>query len=636
MQSELETPQDFTVRKFYSYPGPNFYLNRAALVFNLYLDPNGRSVNFYEPEILDVFPQLEEKLPPRLIDLFAETLIQVLKMDIDLYLNEYSISRDGEEYVVAVEYFDEIVAEDAVHLVADWFSAMTEDLNFDFQDRFKELQDDFDRTLYGGPTIYSLIEAGLKQEIPVLYLPEENQFQWGYGKKQRRGRSTIFHTDGIKDTEFTSFKDSVKDFLTSCGFPTPNGATVFDEEEAVEEAEEIGYPVVIKPVAGHKGSGVTTNIQTEEDIRQAVRNILEDDEDREAAQGGIIVETYITGMDHRLLVVNGKFAAALERIPAYVEGNGKDTISELIDEENQKEIRQGHTRSPLARIKIDDDLQNFLELQDLSLSAIPDKDERIYLRRVANISAGGVSINVTDNIHPKNAKMAEDIAKFFNISVLGIDVLAEDISLPWNESSFGIIEINAGPGIFMHLAPAIGGSINVPSLIIQSHFPEPKTARVPIIVGNQLTLNFCQRLHDRLRAMKPNIEFGCLVEEGIFFNGSYFHRHKHHDRNVQILLRNPKLDFAVFNHTKDNIFDYGTMHHGADIVILEDPHQAEETLERDLLPGGYFIDVRENEIIVFHNDDEEGSFMIHHPEDKESVLMSMLEPLLKGLIAQYD
>ncbi|MCD4665837.1 MAG: hypothetical protein K8R68_11260, partial [Bacteroidales bacterium] len=559
------------------------------------------------------------------------------KMDIDLFINKYAISIDGDDYVIAVEFLDEEVAEESVYLVRDWFRAITEDRDINFGDEFLKLQEDFDSTLFGGPTIYSLIEAGLKRSIPVFFLFEENQFQWGYGKKNLRGRSTTVSTDGIKDTEFTMYKDMVGDFLMMCGFPTPIGKNCFDENEIVDEALKLGFPVVVKPVAGHKGQGVVTGIENEEGVKKAFNDILGGAEAEGINFEGAIVQQQIYGTDHRLLAVGAKFAAALERVPAFVVGNGKDAIKDLIEVENDKEIRLDNARSPLAKIHIDDDLKDFLELQSLTLNSIPAEDEKIELRRVANISAGGVSINVTDKIHPDNIKMVEDIAGFFDVKCLGIDVLSADISKPWRDGNFGIIEINAGPGVFIHRAPAYGGSIDVPGLFIRSHFLKDENARIPIIAGNKLSQNFANLLNNKLHEINNNIYFSSLTEEGIHFNGNYFFKNEKHNENVKIILRNPKTEFALFTHNFDNIFDYGILHEEADVVILDNPHYAEEkTLLEQLLPDGILVEINDNSIEISGENIENKSISFEGDQDKDAKMLEIIEPLLGELMVKYD
>lgn len=636
-KSDMYRERDFKVGKFYTYTGPNYYLDNQAVVFNIYIAPEGYLVDYYKNEVIKYFPSLAEKETPFVIDLFAETLIQVLKMDIDLYINNYAISGDGDEYVLAVDYLDERVTKDAVYLLSDWFHSLSENAKFDFQKEFIQLQDDFDKTVFGGPTIYSLIEAGLKRDIPVFYLFEENQFQWGYGRKQLRGRSTTFHTDGIKDTEFTMYKDMVGDFLMTCGFPTPIGKNCFDEEEIVEEAANLGYPVVVKPVAGHKGQGVVTGIETEEGVRKAYNNIIEIAQKEGVQFEGAIVQQQIYGTDHRLISVGGKFGAALERVPAYVVGNGHNSIEELIHTENEKEIRLDNARSPLAKIKIDDDLKEFLELQELKLDSVPEDGKKTELRRVANISAGGVSINVTEKIHPDNVKMVEDIASFFNVKCLGIDVLAQGIGKSWKEGNFGIIEINAGPGVFMHLAPAYGGSVDIPGMIMKTHFYKPEYSRIPIIAGNNITQNLANMINAKLHEIDKDIFFASLTEDGIYFNGESFYKNKEHDQNVKIILRHPKTDIALISHNKDDILDYGTLHRGADIIIKHNADNIEEKVLNEMaLNSSIMIAIKDNQLSVFKKNELNSVVLLNDDDNMENKIFEVVAEKLQDLIHKYD
>lgn len=634
---EMYRDKDFKVRKFFAYSGPNYYLRKKALVFNIFIAPEGDTVEFFQTQIAKKFPAIANKEYPFVVDLFADTLIQVLKMDIDLFVNEYSIKSDGDDYIIAVEYLDKKIAKEAAFLVSDWFRAMSNDWDFDFTAEFEKMQGEFDKTLFGGPTIYSLIEAGLKRNIPVLYYWEENQFMWGYGKKQLRGRSTTFHNDGIKDTEFTMFKDMVADFLVKCGFPTPVGTNTFDVEDAVAEAVKLGYPVVVKPVNGHKGQGVTTGIMSEDEVRKAYHNILKIGEENGVPFAGALVQQQIYGTDHRLLGVGGKFVAALERVAAYVDGDGVKNIKQLITEENEKIIRLDNARSPLCKIKIDENLKDYIALQGLSLDTIPKAGERITLRRVANISAGGVSINVTQNAHPDNIKLVEDISSYFNVRCLGIDVLAADISKSWRDGNFGIIEINAGPGVFMHLAPAYGGSVDVPGHIVLSHFGKPEKARIPIITANKISLACSNALNAKLHSLKPDTFYGSLTEEGVFFNGSYFYNNPEHDYNVENILRHPKLELALICHNADDILDYGLVHEGADIVILDEPTHTEDTaLFAQLLPGGILVDIEPGDIVVKKDGAEIAHYTFSSPEEKDQKIVEIVEPYLASLLTKYE
>jgi len=636
-RQEIYREKDFKTSKFYTYFGPSYYLDRQAVVFNIYIAPAGDTVEFYKEHIAKVFPKINSIETPFVADLFAETLMLALKMDINLFIGKYSIGKDGEEYVIAVEYLEEDMTYNTIDAVSEWYTAISNDKTFDFNAKFIQLQNDFGKTLFGGPTIYSLIEAGVKLDIPVFYLPEENQFQWGYGKKQLRGRSTTFSTDGIKDTEFTMYKDMVGEFLVMCGFPTPTGTNCFTEEDILNEAKKLGFPVVIKPVAGHKGQGVTTGIESEEEVIKAFNNIVAAAKAEGVNFDGALVQQQVYGTDHRLLSVNGKFVAALERVPAFVDGDGINNIEKLIAIENSKEIRIDNARSPLCKIKIDENLIDFLKLQNISLDYIPKENEKIILRRVANISAGGVSINVTNKIHPVNVQLVEDIASFFAVKCLGIDVLAADISKPWTEGNFGILEINAGPGVFMHLAPAYGGSVDVPQFIMQSHFPKQGSGRIPIIATNKSSKYFANLLLSKLKEIKPEVFFSSLTEEGVFFNDRFFHNNAEHDQNVKIILRNPKTEFALFTHTLDNIYDFGLFHRGADIVILDNPEFVEtSTLKEQLLFDGLLIKINKNKIELLKEDILQTETYFETPQEMDDKLIDMINPYLRELLYKYE
>lgn len=622
--------QDFAVSKFYYYSGANYYIDKEALVFNLSIDPDGAAVDFYKDRVLEKFPQLTENLSSRVVYLFGDVLSAITQMNMNLFTKKYEVSRDGEDWVVALESLDEYLAIDIVSFVSDWFNAMNNnDTNFDFDTKFEDLQETFNKTIYGGPTIYSLVEGGLKRGVSVKYMYEENQFQWGYGKKQQRGRSTIFHTDGIKDTEFTSYKDMVGEFLELCGFPTPKGKNCFTEKEIIAEAEVLGFPVVVKPVAGHKGQGVTTGIESMPEVKKAFKNITKAAVEEGVNFEGALVQQQIYGYDHRILCVGGKYAATLKRIPAYVVGNGVNTIEELIEVENAKEVRIDNARSPLAKIKLDEDMHDYLALQGLTSKSVPEEDKEIVLRRVANISAGGVSINVTKDIHQKNIEMVENIAKFLNVTALGIDVLAKDISLPWTEGNFGIIEINAGPGVFMHLAPAEGGAVDIPGKMMKHFFGDDafKGSRIPIITGNGISEKLSQKIYGKLQEYKKDVEYTCVRKDGVYFNEIFFNNNPRHDINCMLALRNPKLDLAVINHDKNDIYDFGTWHDGCDIAILNKANTAEYTLERDLLPGGLLIEVIDTEV-----DDTITNNKPERRDDKREEITELISELKREIL----
>ena len=616
-----------------TYLGPNLYLDQQAICFELNVPHILPEIDILWKNIVDRFPGLgEEAAPETVAELVARTIIEVGKCRMNLFATKWTVIDDGGSDLIAIQYIDPETAQRSINFVRDWLNDLIRGRQFHFEERFARLQKKFCRSIFGGPTIYSLIEAGHKAGFPMYHLESENVFMWGMGRRQVRGRSTTVHLDSIKDTEFTTLKDRVKEFLEDLGFPTPRGGICNRLKDAIRIADDIGYPVVLKPVAGHKGEGVTTGVRSPEEVESAFRTALAASARR---SDGIIVEKEVTGTDHRLLTVRGKFVAALQRVPAYVTGDGRSTIEELIRIENSRKIREDTPRSPLCKINVDDDMIDFLRLQTRSLRTVPEKSETVTLRRVANISAGGVSINVTDRIHPMNVKLAEDISKYLCVNVLGIDVLAKDISKPWTESPCNIIEINAAPGVFMHLAPAEGESIDVPGRIMGALFPLPGRSRIPTLVFNRLETAVAGKLTDILLEKAPGAEIGLANDEGVFFNGQFFCRRPHHISNIRNVVRNPRCDISILQYPSEVILREGMYHWGADLVVLDTADRVEAVLARDVLPNGTVITIdRERGVGEARTN---GNITTSFPlePNPESALMEVLRGLADPLLETY-
>ncbi|MBN1422959.1 ATP-grasp domain-containing protein [Candidatus Fermentibacteria bacterium] len=570
------------VDHFRIYCGPNHALPAKAIVFRLGVSATTLDTESLIRAVQDRFPTIDPA-PEGIAELFARTLIEVQRLDMELAVSQWAVDRlDENHWEIAVETIDEYSGEDCLHFTQDFFNDALKGREFAFRQEFACLQENFDRGIYGGPTIYSIVEAGFKARIPMFYLHDENAFQWGYGRRQIRGRSTTVSTDSIKDTEFTCYKDMVKRFLDHLGLPTPRGTVCYEISQALHAAHDIGYPLVVKPVSGHKGQGVTTNIRSERELERVFQALLDS-----GVEGGIIVETHVTGFDHRLLTVGGKFAAALKREPAFVTGDGVHTVEDLIARENETFARRDNARSALTKIRVDDDLIDYLRLQKLRLSTVIESGSKVFLRRVANISAGGVSINVTNEIHPDNRKLAQDVASFLKVHCLGVDVLADDISKSWRESPLAIIEINAGPGVFMHMVPAIGESIDVPGMIMRSHFPTARDSRIPIVV--------CDRLSPELRIAASavlqtddDLVVASASADGLFVKGEFFSR-KSQWLQVAAMLRHQSVDAALVEYREDDIVADGLRYAGADVACLFDPTPVERVLARDLEEDGWLL-----------------------------------------------
>ncbi len=572
----------FDIFNFKHYNGPNPYLETGALVFNFTLTNYTKPlpIEDYVSIISDRYPHLSQQTYESYAHLFARTVSEVAKLDMDLHLDRWSIQpHEDHSAKISVQSLHERTTRAVVYLVWDWFESITQDEDLAFEEQLTNLQSRFRQSVYGGPTVYALLRTADNKGIPTFYLWDEGLMQYGYGKKQVRGVATTFDRDSHVDSDFTTRKDDCKAFLNNLGFPVPKGDIVTTERGAFGVAREIGYPVAVKPVVGHKGIGVTAEVRDADELESAYQRALDAIPENESTR--IIVEKSITGADFRLLCVNGRFVAATERRPAWVVGDGYSTIDELIRKENRKPGRWDTPTSPMAKIQCDEAMEQFLEQQHLSLDSVLEKDRTVYLRKVANLSAGGVSIDATRTVHPDNIILAQDIAQHFHLTCLGIDVIASSLAESWKLGNFAILEINAAPGILMHLNPAIGESVDVPSSILETFFKSGTDARIPIITFNRILVQQLQEMIDHILLQHPDWTIGAVCRDAIFVNRAEKVLHKDYNSNLLTLLRNPKIDLLIAEYEEEILENDGMFYYGSNIVVLDNPTETEMTLARD-------------------------------------------------------
>ncbi len=598
---------DLIVVRFYD--GPNPYLGRRALVWDFALTgaPTPPPLVAIHRLLTARFPTAAFPAPPSsaaaadYAALFGHTVRVISQLDWGLQLTQLAIEArpDGVQRV-AVECLHGDTTWDSLYLAWDWWESLHQPAaaaELAFDSRFTALQQQFNRSIYGGPTTYSLLRAAAERQIPTLFLADEGLIQYGYGRHARRGIATTFDRDSHLDSDFTCRKDDCKQFLHQRGFPVPTGEVVDNLDDALEVAAALGYPVVVKPLMGHKGIGVTAGIDDDAQLAFAWQKAVETLPPEAQEAPAIIVERFVVGDDYRLLCVNGQFAAALKREPAFVIGDGKRTIRQLIDAENATPARADTATSPLGKIRCDDAMAQCLAEQRLAEATVLPKGQKVKLRKVANLSLGGVSENVTDRIHPANVALCNAIASQFQLLCLGIDALTGDISRPWDGGDFGIIEINAAPGIAMHLNPAVGAPVDVPGKILDALFPDPLKARMPTVLFNRLYEETLEPLLLALQRQFPRLTLGGMCGDGVWLDGQRqpFSR-RHYARNVRHLLRHPHLDLLIVECWGDLFYDEGCPVQGAHLVVLDNPSSGEKLLSRELLPGGTLITKQQHQL----------------------------------------
>ncbi|MBM0741499.1 cyanophycin synthetase [Phormidium sp. CLA17] len=589
----------FDIFNIRHYIGSNPYLKTAAVVFDFALIAKNPllSLDVYVAAVSDRYPHLGDESYDSYAHLFARTVAEVSQLEMELHLTHWSLQNHGKRTRIAVQSLHRRTSRAIVYCVWDWFEAITRNQQFRMEEQIELLQSIFRDSVYGGPTVYALLKTAYELSIPTFYLWDEGLMQYGFGRKQVRGIATTFNHDSHIDSDFTTGKDDCKKFLHTLGFPVPTGSIVYTLNEALTVAKQIGYPVAVKPVVGHKGIGVTADVKDFDGLERAFDNAIAAVPDDQPIR--IIVEKSIAGKDFRLLCVNGKFVAAIERCPAFVIGDGVSTISELIERENRTAARIDTPTSPLGKIKYDVAMERYLEDQKLSLDSVIEKDHKVLLRKVANLSAGGLSIDATRHIHPDNVILAQDIAQYFRLTCLGIDVMARDLSESWREGNFGIIEINAAPGINMHLKPAVGESVDVPAYILKSFFETGKDARIPTISLNRISTAEIQEIVDHILLHHPHWTIGSVCREGTFINRSEKYLNSDYNINVQNLLRNPKLDLLIAEYCEETLDLEGMFYYGSNIVVLDNPTENEMMLSRDIFDDSIVI-IRHGSAVSIH------------------------------------
>jgi cyanophycin synthetase len=588
----------FDLFNFKYYFGSNPYLDTGALVFDLALTESKEPlpIKDYVSIIGDRYPNLAEQTDESYGHLFARTVSEVVKLDIGLHLHRWNVQPYPNYMRISVQSLHERTTRAIVYLIWDWFEAITQHENFILEKQLITLQNGFRKSVYGGPTVYALLRTADEQGIPAFYLREEGLMQYGYGKKQVRGVATTFDGDSHLDSDFTTRKDDCKAFLQTLGFPVPKGAIVISEQQALAVAKEIGYPIAIKPVIGHKGIGVTADVQNAKELESAYGRALA--AIPEAQPTRIIVEKSISGSDFRLLCVDGKFVAATERRPASVVGDGNSKIQELILHENRKPSRLDSPTSPMSKIQLDEAMELYLEAQNLSLDSVIEKDQTVYLRKVANLSAGGISINATHTVHHDNIILAQDIAQYFQLTCLGIDAIAKNLSESWKLGNLAILEINAAPGVLMHLNPSVGESVNVPAYILTTFFESAIDARIPIITFNKIAVTELQKTIDHILLQHPTWTIGAVCRDAVFINRSEKKFNQNYNSNIQNLLRHPKLDLLIAAYKEDILEAEGMFYKSSNMVVLDNPTETEMMLIRDVFDGSTIVIKKGDDISI--------------------------------------
>ncbi|MHB9145245.1 MAG: cyanophycin synthetase [Symbiobacteriia bacterium] len=427
-----------------------------------------------------------------------------------------------------------------------------------------------------GPSTAALIAAAKARGIPVLRLDNDSLVQLGYGKNARRVCATLTSSTSCIAADIASDKHLTKSLLEQAGLPVPEGLTCASADEAWSAAQDIGLPVVVKPLDGNQGKGVFVNLGQEAAIRRAFEFAQEHSR-------RVVVERYVTGRQFRVLVVGDRVVAVAERIPAHVKGDGERTIRELVSLANQDPQRGVDHEKPLTRLRLDEVSLSYLARQGLTPDSVPAFGTAVYLRDSANLSTGGTAVDATDEIHPATAMAAIRAAKTVGLDVAGIDLVTPDVSQPLEEVGGVIIEVTGAPGIRMHHFPSHGRPRDAAGAIINWLFPSAAASRVPIvaITGTNGKTTVTRLVSHLLSG--TGLTVGTAATDGIYIGDRCLRRgDTTGPRSARTVLQDGMVEAAVLETARGGIIRGGLGFDQCDVGVvtnLSEDHLGQDGVE---------------------------------------------------------
>lgn len=486
-------------------------------------------------------------------------------------------------YKVAVRSWHEDITRQALLLGRDLVMAAIKNTFFDVAQAVAQLAQMKDHLLLG-PSTQAIVDAATakSRRIPAIRLSAGNLVQLGYGKHSRRIWTAETDATSAIAESISSDKSLTNDLLRSCGVPVPEGSIVTHAAAAWTEAQSIGLPVVIKPVDGNHGRGVSVDLSTQTDIEAAFA--LAEDASR---SGEVLVEKFIPGIEHRLLIVGGKLVAAARGEEAWVVGDGRSTVQQLINQQINSDPRRGtEEASPLNRIENDPAVALELNRQGSAIDAIPASGERLLIQR-----NGNVAFDCTDEVHPAIIAQAALAARIVGLDIAGIDLVARDISQPLASQQGAIVEVNAGPGLLMHLKPAAGQPRPVGEAIVDYLFPPDAATHIPVIgVTGSAVATLTARWLDHVLRL-TNQATGLACKEGVFLGTLPLATQNLSPlAAAQTLLINRQTEVAVIENSIDDLLNEGLAYDRCQVGIVTtlNPDQDPSSLRPD-----HYIDTPE-------------------------------------------
>ncbi len=569
--------------------GPNYWSIRRDKLIVMRLDledlaekPSNEIPGFYEG-LIDVLPSLvEHYCSPGYRGGFFErvrtgTYMGHIIEHIALELQELAGTPVGfgrtratatpGVYNVVFEYVDEQAGRYAGRAAVRLCQSIVDTGTYPQEELAQDLADlrDLCNNAALGPSTETIVKEAQARNIPWLLLSARSMVQLGYGVHQKRIQATLSSFSGILAVELACDKEGTKTILKDGGIPVPRGTVIQYLDELPAAIEEVGgFPIVIKPLDGNHGRGISIDVKNQQEAEEAY-----DLASAASKTRSVIVERYYKGSDHRILVINGKVAAVAERIPAHVVGDGRSTVEELIEITNQDPNRGDGHANVLTKITIDKTALNVLGKQGYELTSILPQGAIAYLRATANLSTGGIAVDRTDEIHPENVWIAQRVAKLIGLDIAGIDVVTDDIRKPLKEVDGVIVEVNAAPGFRMHVAPSRGLPRNIAAPVIDMLFPPGTPSRVPILAitgtnGKTTT----SRLISHICRQTGKV-VGFTTTDGVYIDDYLVEKGDNTGPySASMILKDPTVEIAVLETARGGILRSGLAFNQCDVGVV--------------------------------------------------------------------
>jgi cyanophycin synthetase len=464
-------------------------------------------------------------------------------------------------YYVVFSYMEEDAGVYAAKAAVRIAQALVDGVDYDLAPDIQAMREIREDTRMG-PSTACIVDEAVKRAIPYIRLNKQSLVQLGYGINQKRIRATIASTTSNIAVDIACDKEETKLLLEAAEIPVPKGTVIKTEEGLQEAIDKFGYPLVIKPIDGNHGKGNTTNITSWEQAIKAFEAAKE-------YSRNVIVEKFITGFDFRCLVINYKFICAALRTPASVIGDGEHTIQWLVDETNKNPNRGYGHEKVLTQITIDQFTQKMLDDHGYTLETVPPEGELVLLKPTANLSTGGTSTDVTDEVHPANIFMFERIARIIGLDICGIDVMAGDLRTPVAENGGAVLEVNAAPGFRMHIEPAEGLPRNVAEPVVDMLFPKGSVGRIPIIAitgtnGKTTTTRLTAHI-----AKSAGKKVGYTTSDGVYIQNQMMMKGDCTGPvSSAFVLKDPTVDFAVLECARGGILKSGLAFQNCEVAVV--------------------------------------------------------------------